>query len=145
MSSLRQRIEVGLIFLFICAAVGVAGLIDSSRTREISGLWLLQFEGSNFFEGATPETVRGYKLDDAGWLNSSDQIDLSGLLSGYNEADECWTVKAIQLRFRGHRQFGVSGHLGLWSSSYEIEELLDMEVVSWPECESPYDWDEASG
>jgi len=140
-SSLRQFIPVGSIFLLICSAVWISGLIDSGRTREISGLWLLQFEGSNFFEGATPETVRSYELDDAGWLSESDQIDLSNLLSGYDESDECWTVKAVQLRFRGHRQIGVSGHLGMWSSSYEIEELLEMKVVPWPDCDSPYDWE----
>lgn len=145
MNGPRQLVEVGTIFLLIAGVVGIAGFIDSGRTREISGLWLLQFEGSNFFEGATPATVRGYGLEDAGWLNTSDQIDLSNLLPRYDGNDNCWKVKAIQMRFRGHRQFGLSGHLGMWNSSYEIEELLEMEEVPWPECDSPFDWNDAEG
>ena len=115
------------------------------RTREISGLLLLQYEGANFFEGATTKTVRSYELADAGWLQSSEQIDLSDLLAAQNKGLNCWPTTAVQMRFIGRRKIGISGHMGMWESRYEIDELLDMEVLPWPECESPYDWGHADG
>jgi hypothetical protein len=134
-SQSRSLAVIGLIVLAISGAVWVA-----RPDREMSGVWLLQFEGSNFFEGATLETVRDFNRDDAGWLDEGDAIDVGKLLPAYDGGSACWKTRAFALRFKGRRHFGMSGHLGLWNSRYEVVELIEMKPLPWPECESPFDW-----
>ena len=136
MSQPRSLAVIGLIVLAICGAVWV-----TRPTREFTGIWLLQFEGSNFFEGATLATVRDYDREDAGWLEEGDAIDIDRVLPDYGEDAGCWKVQAFALRFKGKRHFGMSGHLGLWNSSYKVAELIEMKPLPWPECESPFDWE----
>ena len=137
MSQSRSFALVGLIVLAICGAVWA-----SRPTREFSGVWLLEFEGSNFFEGATLATVRDFDRADAGWLEEGDAIDIDKVLPAYDKDDACWKVRAFALRFKGKRHFGMSGHLGLWNSRYEVAELIEMKPLPWPECESPFNWDD---
>lgn len=139
MSQWRSLAVVGLIVLAICGAVWAARPPD--RLREISGVWLLEFEGSNFFEGATAATVRDFDIADAGWLEEGDAIDLDKAVPDYDADAGCWKVRAFALRFKGERHFGMSGHLGGWNSRYEVAELLDIKPLPWPECESPFHWD----
>jgi hypothetical protein len=135
-SQSRSLAVIGLIILAICGAVWV-----TRPDREMSGVWLLQFEGSNFFEDATLATVRNFDRDDAGWLDEGDAIDIEKVLPDYDEDAGCWKVRAFSLRFNGKRHYGMSGHLGLWNSSYEVEEVIEMKPLPWPNCESPFDWD----
>lgn len=138
MSQSRSFAIIGLIILAICGAVWAARPTD--RTREISGIWLLEMEGSSFFEGATIATVRNFDQADAGWLEEGDAQGLEEVLSAHDkEAGSC-NVRAFALRFKGKRHFGMSGHLGLWSSRYEVIELIEIKPFAWPECESPFDW-----
>jgi hypothetical protein len=132
----RSLAVIGLIVLAICGAVWVA-----RPAREFSGIWLLQFEGSNFFEGATLATVRDYDREDAGWLEEGEAIDIDKVIPEYDAGAACWKVRAFALRFKGKRHFGMSGHLGMWNSSYEVAELIEMKPLPWPECESPFDWE----
>jgi hypothetical protein len=97
-------------------------------------------EGSSFFEGASLATVRNFDPADAGWLEEGDAQGLEEVLSAhYKEPGYC-SVRAFALRFEDKRHFGMSGHLGLWSSRYEVIELVEIEPLPWPECESPFDW-----
>lgn len=136
MSQARSLAIIGLILLAIGWAVWAA-----RPTREFSGIWLLQFEGSNFFEGATLATVRDYDREDAGWLDGGDAIDIEKVLPEYGSDAECGKVRAFALRFHGKHHYGRSGHVGLWNSRYEVVELLEMKLLPWPECESPSDWE----
>jgi len=137
-SQARSWAVIGLIVLAVCGAVWAARPPD--RMREISGVWLLQFEGSNFFEGATAATVRNFDRADAGWLDEGDAIDVEKLLARDGGYTKCYKVHAFELRFKGQLHAGISGHLGMWRSRYDVAELIEMKPIAWPECESPYDW-----
>lgn len=138
MSLARSWATIGLIVLAIGGAVWASR--PSDRLREISGVWLLEFEGSNFFEGATAATVRDFDPAEAGWLDEGDAIDLEKLFAGDGGFASCYKVRAFELRFRGRRHVGVSGHLGVWNSRYEVVELMEMKAIPWPECDSPFGW-----
>ncbi|RNJ62534.1 MAG: hypothetical protein EDM03_13965 [Porphyrobacter sp. IPPAS B-1204] len=138
MSQARSWAVIALIALAIGGAVWAAKPTD--QTREFSGVWLLEFEGSQFFEGATLATVRDFDPADAGWLEEGDAIDVEKLFARDGGYADCYKVRAFALRFKGQRHFGVSGHLGGWNSRYEVAELIEMTPLSWPECESPFDW-----
>ncbi len=138
MSQARSFAVIGLIVLAIFGAVWAAP--PTGRTREITGVWLLETEGSSFFEGATLATVRSFDQADAGWLEEGNAQDLEDVLSAhYKEAGYC-NVRAFALRFKGKRRIGMSGHLGLWGSRYEVVELMEIKPLPWPKCESPFDW-----
>lgn len=131
------NISIGVLAITIAL---YALLYYLERTREISGVWLYQFEGSNFFEGATPADVRENRQQDAGWLElPSGSPLLENLDHGYDSSG-CWKVTAVELRFLGRKRFELSGHLSAWTSSYEIEDLLKAQTVPWPDCDSPYHW-----
>lgn len=138
MSQARSFAVVALIVLAIGAAVWAARPVD--RTREFSGVWLLEFEGSQFFEGATLATVRDFDPADAGWLEEGGALDLDKVVADYDVDAGCWKVRAFALRFKGQRHFGMSGHLGGWNSRYEVAELIEIKPLPWPECESPFLW-----
>lgn len=135
----RSWAVIGLIVLAIGGAVWAAR--PAERTREFSGIWLLEFEGSQFFEGATLATVRDFDPADAGWLEEGDAIDLDTVIADYGEDAGCWKVRAFALRFKGQRHFGMSGHLGGWNSRYDVAELIEIKPLAWPECESPFHWE----
>jgi hypothetical protein len=137
-SGARSWAVIGLIALGIGGAVWASRPVDN--TREFSGIWLLEFEGSEFFEGATLATVRDFDQADIGWLDEGDAIDLDKMVPDYDADAGCWKVRAFALRFRGQRHYGVSGHLGLWNSRYEVAELIEIKPLRWPECESHYGW-----
>ena len=134
-----------IVFLLALAALVFAILTYVERSREVSGVLLYQFEGSNFFEGATIENVRSFSRSDAGWLEIPANSPIIASITSGNEPPECWEVTAFELRFVGRRLLGRSGHLSAWSSSYEITKLLEFKEMDWPECDSPYDWDDADG
>lgn len=144
MSQVRSIAVIAVIVLAICGAVWAAkpGAKSAAEpeTREIAGIWLLEFEGSHFFEGATPETVRDFDQADSGWLDTGVAIDLDEVIEDYDENAGCWKVRAFALRFKGQRHFGLSGHMGGWNSYYEVAKLSEMKPLSWPECESPFLW-----
>ena len=138
MSQARSWAIIGLIALAIGGAVWASRPPD--RMREIAGVWLLELEGSNFFEGATAATVRDFDPDDAGWLEEGDAIDVEKLFAHDGGYADCYKVHAFELRFKGQRHAGVSGHLGMWNSRYDVAELIEIKPIAWPECESPYGW-----
>ncbi|MBU7580965.1 MAG: hypothetical protein KAF27_10930 [Porphyrobacter sp.] len=138
MSQWRSWAIIGLIMLVIGGAVSASRPPD--RLREIAGVWLLEFEGSNFFEGATAATVRDFDPAEAGWLEEGDAIDVEKLFAGDGGYADCYKVRAFALRFKGRRHAGVSGHLGLWNSRYEVVELIEMTPLPWPDCDSPFGW-----
>ena len=78
MSQARSWAIIGLIALAIGGAVWAAR--PAAQTREFAGIWLLKFEGSQFFEGARMATVRDLDQADARWLEQGDAIDLDKLV-----------------------------------------------------------------
>jgi hypothetical protein len=65
-ASLALRIIV--ISLLPLAVTAAIGLRYYERSRLIEGTWLYQFEGSQFFEGATPTNPCDLYKREAAWL-----------------------------------------------------------------------------
>jgi hypothetical protein len=107
-----------------CSNVGFEG-----PRHQFSGVWLYEFEGSTFVEGATgiPAGRPAYK--EADWL-----ADRSGQLGAGQLADtradvevrDCNPVQPFLVTFVGrrtHRPFGA-GHMGLWRSEVTVERMI---------------------
>ncbi len=140
MTKLTRKVFSSVVAIAALVGIGFALLAYKERSRVIEGVLLHQFEGSNFFEGATPESVRDFRREDAGWLDVEHMPQIADKLSYGHDASGCWQVTAFELRFRGRKRYGLSGHLSAWLSEYEIAELLSVNQIDWPDCDSPYDW-----
>lgn len=120
--------------LSACSAVG----FDSSP-RQFSGVWLYEFEGSIFVEGATgiPRTRPAYEATD--WLDYPiDDPRLLALIqeTGYDDVRRCYTVQPFRVRFIGHRTHRPSGagHMGLWRSDVTVQRTISLERLGPPFC-----------
>lgn len=101
-----------------------------SRPREFSGVWLYEFEGSTFVEGATkaPTERPPYKQTD--WLDHPAEQDIR---TG-DPADEnlnCYPVRPFLVTFIGHRTRHLlgSGHLGLWRSEITVQKPISIKPL----------------
>lgn len=112
--------------LSACADVG----LDSPR-RQFSGVWLYEFEGSSFVEGATGIPNRRPDYRETDWLEvpfGDPEIRRVVEGPGFDEAGECYTVQPVLITFIGHRTqrpFGA-GHMGLWRSEVTVHETLSI-------------------
>ena len=102
-----------------CSNVG----FDSSQ-RRFSGVWLYEFEGSTFIEGATeiPSTPPAYEATD--WLEWTDWPSLENLMEDRLSNADCYTVQPFLVTFVGRRKHylsGGAGHLGLWRSQVTVQ------------------------
>ena len=136
---------------FVRRIVGVALMITLSGCsgiglpegqREFSGVWLYEFEGSSFVEGATAvPTVRpDYETTD--WLEypSVPPGALRDIQAGLAaEGLECQPVQAFRVRFTGRRTRHPpgTGHLGLWRTKVTVERTLAIERLGPPFCYEP--------
>lgn len=102
----------------------------SGRTRQFSGVYLHEFEGSTFVEGATgiPRERPDYKRTDS--LDWIDQPRLEELLEESLGNGDCYTVQPILVTFVGRRTrypFGGAGHLGLHPSRVTVHRMISAE------------------
>lgn len=123
---LFSLIAVGLA-LSSCSDGGLRG-----GTRQFSGVWLYDFEGSTFVEGATeaPKKRPAYKETD--WLEWTDWPRLEGLMDDGAKDGGCQEVQPFLVNFVGyrtHRLLGGSGHLGLWRSEVRVERPISAERI----------------
>jgi hypothetical protein len=93
-------------------------------SRQFSGVWLYEFEGSMFVEGGTEiPTVRpAYKGTD--WLEWTEWPHLEDLMEQSLGNEDCHTVQPFLVTFVGrrtHHPFGGAGHLGLWRSKVRVQ------------------------
>lgn len=126
--ALRWIILIALsVALSSCSEIGFDG-----RARQYSGVWLYEFEGSTFVEGATaiPKVRPSYRETD--WLEYRfDQPRLGQLVEqvGYDDNRGCYTVQPFLVTFVGHgtqRPFGA-GHMGLWRSQVTVHRTISFE------------------
>lgn len=108
-----------------------------SEPRHYSGIWLHQFEGSMFIEGAekVPNERPDYK--DSAWL----QYDLPTRLNGsstndYDEGRDCYPIDAYRVRFVGRERFGGGGHFGMWEREIWPDRMIEMNPLPPPNCQS---------
>jgi hypothetical protein len=96
----------------------------SGGTREFTGVWLYEFEGSRFVEGATQTPATPPDYEDTDWLEWTEWPDLERLMEDRLEDEGCYTVQPFLVTFVGrrtHHPFGGVGHLGLWRSKVTVE------------------------
>jgi hypothetical protein len=99
----------------------------SGHTRRFSGVWLYEFEGSTFLEGATEIPKERPSPREADWLVWVDQPRLEELMEKSLGNGDCYTVQPILVTFAGrrtHRPFGGAGHMGLWRSQVTVDRMI---------------------
>jgi len=111
-----------------CSDGGING-----RPRQFSGVWLYEFEGSTFVEGATrvPTEPPDYAKTD--YMEWRDWPQLEALMDRKLENERCYTVQPFLVSFSGYRthypfysgrRFGGAGHLGLWRSKVTVQRAI---------------------
>ncbi|PZR30828.1 hypothetical protein [Caulobacter segnis] len=97
------------------------------RPQQYSGVWLDEFEGSTFVEGATgtPKTFPVPKKTD--WFEWRDQPLLEAVMNERPEDGGCHDVLPVLVTFVGRRTyypFGGTGHLGMWRSKITVQRTI---------------------
>ncbi len=135
-SQVSQTIAVALTLL-IAIAVPLSTSIQTDDTRVIRGIFISEFEGLSFVEVESVADLSTKAWGDVGWL-VVEGTKLDAMIDDSYDA-ECrnYTTTAFRLEFRGKRVFGETGHGGLWSSEYQIEELIEIEGIDLKKCENP--------
>lgn len=120
---------ISLIGLGLALASCSAGGVDGPR-RQFSGVWLYEFEGSTFVEGATGIPTEGPSYEESDWLEWADWPGLEGLMEESFENGDCHTVQPFLITFVGRRtrhRFGGAGHLGRWRSEVRVDRPISAE------------------
>lgn len=130
MSSFTSMLKSGAAIALALALTSCAGGGFAGPTREFSGIWLYEFEGSSFVEGATavPATRPDYKKTD--WLDGRDKLRIETLVDERFSDGDCNKVQPIRLTFIGRRTsrpFGGAGHMGLWNSEVTVDRTISAE------------------
>ncbi|MNT31559.1 hypothetical protein D3C72_1674010 [compost metagenome] len=115
------------LFSLVATALALTSCVDggfSGGTRQFSGVWLMEFEGSAFVEGATqiPKVRPAYDASDA--FEFTDWPQLEGLMEPSLSNRDCYTVQPFLVTFVGrrtHHPFTGAGHLGLWRTQVTVQ------------------------
>lgn len=108
-----------------CSGAGFDGSV-----RRFSGVWLYEFEGSTFIEGATEIPAQRPAYDQTDWLEWDDQPRLEDLVEDSLGDGDCYPVQPFRVTFVGRRTrnpFGGAGHMGLWRSTVTVRQTLSAE------------------
>lgn len=108
-------------------------------TRQFSGVWLYEFEGSTFLEGASEPTVDDPPYSETDWLEYPPDLPRLGErveALEYDDDRDCYPVQAFLIDFTGHRtrRLGGSGHLGLWRSEVTVHRTRSIKRLGAPFC-----------
>jgi hypothetical protein len=108
-----------------CSDAGLNG-----QARQFSGVWLYEFEGSTFIEGATEIPKERPAPKETDWLEWVGQPRLEELMDKSLGNGDCYTVQPILVTFVGRRTyhpFGGAGHMGLWRSKVTVNRTISAE------------------
>lgn len=139
--------------LSACGAEEIQEGPANGSTRSYSGVWLYQFEGSTFLEGATEVPKSEIAPQDAAWLEyHPEEVDPNYLhpkiedpsrdYDRYDVERECYPKFAFAISFEGmqttypkslHNLPG-GGHLGLWGSDISVKRLISIKPLSGNFC-----------
>lgn len=113
---------------------------SGAGSRQFSGVWLYEFEGSTFVEGATaiPRERPDYKTAD--WLELVDWRRADALLDHDPGNSDCHMVQPFLVTFVGrrtHRPFGGAGHWGLWRSEVTVQRQFSAQRLGRSFCYEP--------
>ena len=111
----------------------------------IEGSWLWQFEGSDFFERYAHGRECELYGQEAAWLN----YDPTAIYPDYTYK-RIWPssgtydsrkygqyrIEAFEVKFRGRKKFSLfgTGHMRLWRSEYEVDEMLAVRPIPSLHC-----------
>jgi len=104
------------------------GGFDSGR-RRFSGVWLYEFEGSTFVEGATRMPARRPDYRETDWLEWRDWPELERLMEAQLIEGDCYTVQPFLLTFVGrktHHPFSGAGHMSQHRSKVTMERPISV-------------------
>ena len=121
---------------------------STESIRTYSGIWLYEFEGSTFLEGASEVPKADVQVQNAPWLKfHPENVDPEYLHPGIEDASqdydrydvlrECYPRFAFAISFEGqetkHPQLAPNlpgaGHLGLWGSDLSIERVISIKPL----------------
>lgn len=144
----RQPVHMASRFMGIVAATFLLTACGSDTTdpqfeaitsepRRYTGVWLYEFEGSMFLEGATaPPLVRPDYANTA-WLDfDPNKIESSTRYTDHDEKRGCYLLSAFRVDFIGRKRkypYGA-GHLGLWPNEVIVDEMISFRKLDAPEC-----------
>ena len=134
----RQTSSLALsLALFACST-----LAEKSASREFSGVWLYEFEGSTFVEGATaiPKNRPPYKK--SAWLDYHPDQQRPGQFIEMSDRDRydqergCYLTHPFLVTFSGRRRTEPdgSGHMGLWASEVTVDRMISSKPLGQPFC-----------
>jgi hypothetical protein len=95
----------------------------SDGARQFSGVWLYEFEGSGFVEGATGMPTERPPYEETDWLEWTEWPHLESLMEERLGDGDCYTVQPFLITFigrRSHHPFGGVGHMGLMDSKVTV-------------------------
>ena len=108
-----------------------------SELRDYSGIWVNQFEGSTFIEGADEVPTKRPPSEETAWLQYNQAIEPSGIdIFDYDEELGCYPIAAYYVRFAGRERPGGGGHLGLWGIEIWPERMVELEQLPAPNCQT---------
>ncbi len=130
----------------VVAAVAAGAWQHAERNRVIEGTWLYMFEGSDFFEQRLPgRECDLYSQGRAGWLEYSlSQIDPRydreyphPNTGTYRSQGGMWPMDAFEVKFEGRKRLRPlgGGHLGLWTSEYEVRRMIFIKPIPRLNCD----------
>ena len=115
---------------------------DDGAASEFSGVWLYEFEGSTFIEGATEIPRERPLYSNSAWLDyhpdrlRPDQYIEMSDKDRYDVKSGCYPIHAYLVRFEGHRVTDAhgSGHGGLWPSEVKVDRMISSDSLGRPFC-----------
>lgn len=136
-----------------CAAEDGPGGPITEPDRTFSGVWLYEFEGSTFLEGADDVPNSKVSRHDAAWLKLHPReidpgrlhptiIDPTQDYDRYDEEQDCYPKFAFAISFEGAEttysekplNLPGAGHLGLWGSDITVDRIISVQPLSGGFC-----------
>lgn len=142
--SVRTSIPVALIYGEPCATLEDGAIsYDTSpncyrfdQPRRFKGIWLYEFEGSTFLDGATSVPTKRPADGDTAWLRYDPaKIDPKPEYDKYTVKRNCYTIYAFEIEFIGRRSPEGHGHFGFFGSEIEVDKMLSAKPLQPPNCE----------
>ena len=136
-----------------CMSEDSVGGPSTEPTRTFSGIWLYQFEGSTFVEGANAIPKYAVRTEDVAWLDfHPEEVEPAYLHLGIENAShdydrydverECYPRFAFAISFEGARttypkltsSLPGGGHMGLWGSDISVESVSSITPLAGDFC-----------
>jgi hypothetical protein len=147
--SVRTSIPVALIFGGPCATYkkdknGSIEYIEYDVTpacyrfespRVFKGIWIYEFEGSQFLENATKMPAKRPDVRATAWLQYDPERIDPNIKYDHDPRKNCYPIHAFEISFIGRRNPQGHGHMGLFASEIWPQRILSAKALPSPDCE----------